>query len=65
LARISGPLLDRIDIHIDVPAVKYKELSSEATGESSQEIRMRVEKARKSQLERFKDHPRLFCNARM
>jgi magnesium chelatase family protein len=65
LAKISGPLLDRIDIHIEVPAVKYKELSSEATGESSQEIRLRVEKARKRQLERFKDHPRLFCNARM
>jgi len=65
LSRISGPLLDRIDIHIDVPAVKYKELSSEITGELSEKIRQRVEKARAMQLRRFKDHPGLFCNARM
>jgi len=65
LSRISGPLLDRIDIHIDVPAVKYKELSSRETGEPSKNIRERVEKARQIQLARFKDSPHLFCNARM
>ena len=65
LSRISGPLLDRIDIHIEVPAVKYKELSSKETGESSNNIRERVEKARRIQLQRFKECPHLYCNARM
>lgn len=65
LSRISGPLLDRIDIHIEVPAVKYKELSSQETGEPSAAIRARVEKARQIQLQRFKENPHLFCNARM
>lgn len=65
LSRVSGPLLDRIDIHVDVPAVKYKELSSTMTGESSQKIRERVEAARQRQLRRFADHGNLFCNARM
>jgi magnesium chelatase family protein len=58
--RISGPLLDRIDIHIEVPAVKYKEMAGEATGETSEQVRGRVEKAREVQRKRFK-HP----NARM
>ncbi len=58
--RISGPLLDRIDIHIEVPSVKYKEMAGEATGESSEKIRGRVEYARVIQRERF-EHP----NARM
>jgi magnesium chelatase family protein len=65
LARISGPLLDRIDIHIEVPAVKYKELSKSVDGESSAEIRKRVEAARNVQRQRFSRHARLFCNARM
>ena len=65
LSRISGPLLDRIDIHVEVPAVKYKELSSTSTGESSEKIRERVEAARQIQLERFRDQDKLFCNARM
>jgi magnesium chelatase family protein len=65
LSRISGPLLDRIDIHIEVPAVKFRELSSGNTGESSEVIRQRVEAARELQRQRFKDHPHLFCNARM
>lgn len=65
LSRISGPLLDRIDIHIEVPAVKYKDLSSSATGESSEVIRERVERARRIQQQRFANHPHLFCNARM
>lgn len=55
LNKVSGPLLDRIDIHIEVPAVRYEELSSPIPAESSAEIRQRVNKARSIQLERFKD----------
>ncbi len=65
LSRISGPLLDRIDIHIDVPAVKVRDLSSSATGEPSVKIRERVESARQIQLRRFKEFDKLYCNARM
>ena len=55
VGRISGPLLDRIDIHIDVPAVKFKELRGHAgsAGDSSETIRERVVKAREIQLRRF------------
>ncbi|MCM8783689.1 MAG: YifB family Mg chelatase-like AAA ATPase [Candidatus Omnitrophica bacterium] len=53
-AKISGPLLDRIDIHIEVPALKYKELLGKQEGESSSEIRKRVNRARKIQLKRLK-----------
>ena len=52
-ARVSGPLLDRIDIHIEVPPVRYKELSGEDKGESSSEIRKRVNAARDIQKDRF------------
>ena len=52
-------------VHVVVPAVKYKELSSESTGESSEAIRERVKKARRVQQERFKGRTHLFCNARM
>ncbi|MCX6827932.1 MAG: YifB family Mg chelatase-like AAA ATPase [candidate division Zixibacteria bacterium] len=65
MSRISGPLLDRIDIHITVPSVKFKELSSEACGEKSEVIRARVNRARRSQLERFKGEKIIFCNAHM
>ena len=58
--RISGPLLDRIDIHIEVPAVKYKEMAGEATGEHSEQIRARVEQARGVQRKRLGK-----CNARL
>jgi magnesium chelatase family protein len=51
--RISGPLLDRIDIHIEVPRVDYQKLSDDRLGESSQAIRARVEAARQSQRQRF------------
>ena len=51
-ARISGPLLDRIDLHVEVPAIEYKELASEASGEPSEAIRARVEACRKVQSER-------------
>ena len=64
LSRVSGPLLDRIDIHIEVPAVKYKDLASEASGENSAAIRARVIRARQVQLRRFKGK-NLFSNARM
>jgi magnesium chelatase family protein len=64
ISRISGPLLDRIDIHIDVPAVKYADLSSKAPGESSSAIRQRVNQARLIQQERFKKE-KIYSNAQM
>jgi magnesium chelatase family protein len=65
VGRISGPLLDRIDIHVDVPAVRFKELSNEgAPGESSEEIRARVIAARERQLARFAGEG-IFSNAQM
>lgn len=65
MARISGPLLDRIDIHIEVPAVKYQELSGKPTGDPSSLIRKRVNRARRIQVERFKRRKNIFCNADM
>jgi magnesium chelatase family protein len=65
MSKISGPLLDRIDIHVEVPAVKYKELSGKATGETSADIRTRVNRTRDVQLERFKRYKNIFCNAHM
>ena len=59
LGKISGPLLDRIDIHIEVPAVPYKELRGDTQAESSAEMRARVERARAMQ------QARGFYNARM
>ncbi len=64
LSRISGPLMDRIDIHIDVPSLKYRELSDETGGEKSEAIRMRVKKARDIQIERF-EKSKIYCNAQM
>jgi magnesium chelatase family protein len=63
-SKISGPLLDRIDIHIEVPAAKYQELSSNLPAESSAQIKERVNKARVIQRERFKDEG-IMCNAQM
>jgi len=63
-AKISGPLMDRIDIHIEVPAVKYRDLASRAVGESSREIKRRVDTARMTQLSRFKGM-KIYCNAQM
>jgi magnesium chelatase family protein len=54
--RISGPLLDRIDIHIEVPRVDYEKLSGDRLGESSESIRTRVQFARNIQQARFSDH---------
>lgn len=64
-SKISGPLLDRIDIHVEVPAVKYQDLSSVRDGETSETIRQRVVKARAIQEERFKDRKGIFKNADM
>jgi magnesium chelatase family protein len=67
LSKISGPLLDRIDIHIDVPKVENLELFSQTTAESSKSIRERVIKARKIQTERFSavQSPKIYTNAQM
>lgn len=63
--RVSGPLLDRIDIHVEVPAVKYGELARSREGETSSAIRERVERARSVQRKRFQRHPRVHSNAQM
>ena len=65
LSKISGPLLDRIDLHVEVPAVKYQELSSRRKGESSEQIRQRVVAARMVQEKRFSGVKGVFKNADM
>ena len=62
--RISGPLLDRIDIYVDVPPVEYEKLTGEATGERSSTVRERVVAARRAQARRFEGTP-LSTNADM
>ena len=64
MSRISAPLLDRFDLHIEVPAVDFNKLSSKEKGENSQTIRQRVVAARQIQLERYKGRP-IFCNAQL
>ena len=64
MSKISGPLMDRIDIQIDVPAVPYKELSNARAAESSETIRIRVVAARNVQLRRFFDE-KIYTNAQM
>lgn len=63
-SKISGPLMDRIDIHIEVPAVPIEKLQEKRTGERSERIRERVNKARRIQLDRFKKH-KIFSNSQM
>jgi magnesium chelatase family protein len=63
-SKISGPLMDRIDIHIEVPAVKYRDLASRESGESSREIKRRIDDGRRIQLNRFKGM-KVYCNAQM
>jgi magnesium chelatase family protein len=63
-SKISGPLLDRIDIHVEVPAVPYKDLMTESSAEPSAEIGERVADARKIQSQRF-NRARIYCNAQM
>ena len=65
--RISGPLLDRIDIHVEVPRVEYQKLSNDRLGETSAVIRQRVQAARDIQRKRFSnvDSSNIICNADM
>jgi magnesium chelatase family protein len=66
LSKISGPLMDRIDIHIDVPAVNYKEMRSASEPEGSERIRERVVRTREKQLSRFaSSREKIYCNAQM
>lgn len=65
LGKVSGPLLDRIDMHVEVPAVKFREMSADRPAEPSAKIRERVIAARRRQLERFQGRERVSCNARM
>jgi magnesium chelatase family protein len=69
--KVSGPLLDRIDIHVEVPAVPYKELSNDLCGEHSTSIRSRVQNAKAIQIERFNHDnsksgsDKIYSNAKM
>ncbi|MEO3402295.1 YifB family Mg chelatase-like AAA ATPase [Mucilaginibacter sp. CAU 1740] len=65
LSKISGPLLDRIDLHVEVTPVNFSELSSDRAAEKSELIRERVIKAREVQVQRFGDRPDLHANAQM
>ena len=65
LNKVSGPLLDRIDLHVEVTPVKFDEMTSTRKTESSKEIRERVIQGREKQKERFKGNPEVFCNAMM
>jgi magnesium chelatase family protein len=65
LNKISGPLLDRIDLHVEVTPVKFEEMTSNRKSESSKSIREKVIIGREVQTERFKNHPDVFCNAMM
>ena len=65
LSKISGPLLDRIDLHVEVTPVKFDELASARQSEKSEAIRERVVRAREIQNKRFKDAKGLYCNAQM
>ncbi len=65
LARVSGPLLDRIDIHLEVPAVKYRALADRDGGEPSAAVRERVDRARTLQRERFAQRAGVYANAHM
>ncbi len=63
-SKISGPLMDRIDIHVEVPAVRYRDLANRDPGEPSREIKKRVDQARRIQLDRFRGM-KIYCNAQM
>ena len=64
LAKLSGPLLDRIDLHVEVDGISYEQMQTRAEGEHSQTIRERVNKARNIQAKRFEGTP-IHCNAQM
>ena len=63
--KISGPLLDRIDIQVEVASVKYEELSESTRGETSAEIKERVNRTRKIQTDRYKDYPGIYSNSQL
>src|SRR2546430_581601 len=65
LARVSGPLLARFDIHLEVPAVKYRALADQGGGEPSEAMRERVDRARAVQRDRFASRPGIYANAHM
>jgi len=65
LNRVSGPLLDRIDLHVEVTPVKFEELTAARSSERSSAIRDRVVAARNVQKERFNEIPGIYCNAQM
>ncbi|HEX7510246.1 MAG TPA: YifB family Mg chelatase-like AAA ATPase [Chitinivibrionales bacterium] len=65
MSKISGPLLDRIDIHVEVPALSYDELAQKVHGEDSASMRAKVVQARQIQIERFTNEKKIFCNAHM
>jgi magnesium chelatase family protein len=65
LAKVSGPLLDRIDIHLEVPAVKYRALADPGLTEVSDAVRERVDRAREIQRDRFAGRPGIYANAHM
>jgi magnesium chelatase family protein len=65
LGRVSSPLLDRIDLHVEVPQVKFREMAAATVGENSAAIRQRVVEARRRQHLRFAKKPAVTCNARM
>jgi magnesium chelatase family protein len=65
LNKVSGPLLDRIDLHVEVTPVSFDEMTADRKSETSEEIRKRVIQARETQTERFKEMPDVYCNAMM
>lgn len=65
MSKISGPLMDRIDIHIEVPALSYEELSQKTPGEESAPMRQKVASARNIQTQRFEKEEKIYCNAHM
>lgn len=65
LSKVSGPLLDRIDLHVEVVPVSFDQMTTQRKNETSEEIRIRVVKARELQSERFKGQKNIYCNAMM
>jgi magnesium chelatase family protein len=65
VSRISGPLLDRLDLHVEVPAVSFDSLADDTRGESSEVVRARVALARSAQQARFRSYPAVFANGQM
>jgi magnesium chelatase family protein len=64
-SRISGPLLDRIDLHLEVAALPFKEMNLERQGESSADIKARVDRTRQVQKDRYDGRGSVFCNGQM